>query len=1410
VFSSVLGLAVLIAFGVLQMRAPTLAYADTAPPEGTAVTAAADPLPTTQIDGVVWTQVIVGNTVYAGGNFTKARPAGVAPGGVGEVARSNLLAYNLTTGELDPSFAPALNGQVKELALSPDKSILYVAGQFTTINGVNRYRVAAFSTATGALLPFQPNINSTVNGITVTSSLIYIVGIFTTVGGQLRDGVAAILPTTGAVTAFNPILGGGDAQAIVVSPDGTKVVLGGNFTTVNGSGSPGYGLAMVDAATSASLPTPVNSVVRNGGSTAGITELVARSDGFYGSGYTYSRNGGNLEGMFRADWNGNLVFMEDCHGDTYSIYPSTDAVYTAGHPHYCGNSGGFLQPTTWVYWRGMAWSNSVGGVITRENLGYYNFEGQPRPELLDFFPYFKEGDFTGQSQGPWEVTGNDDYVLYGGEFTLVNSTAQQGLVRFARPNVAAPKLKPELDYNNYKLTFTPMASGQLRVGWPATWDRDNERLSYRLVRDGVKVFETQAVSRFWSLPQMSYMDTGLTPGQSHVYSLRVSDPHGNLVWNAPVTYTYQTGPAFNSYDNLVLADNPRSYWRLNEASGAVATDVASGWNANKAALVTVGANGAISGSADTAYSFNPTTTSTTSTVIPQTTQLASNTFSVEAWFKTTSTRGGALLNFGNAISGNSSTSTMDRVVYLSNAGRVYFGVSPGQVRTINSTTSYNNGQWHHVAATLGADGMKLYIDGQLAASNANWTVGKNYVGVWRIGGDRMSGWTSNPSNSYLSATIDQVALYPVVLSSAQINSHFVLGSTGQMPNRPPVASISTTVDNLSVNADSVGSSDPDGTIATYTWNFGDGTPLVTTPTASHTYAAGGTYTVTLTVTDNQGATGTASQQVSVLPANVLPVASFTKTITDLGVALDAGGSSDPDGTIASYAWDFGDGTTGTGATTNHAYTAGGTYNVVLTVTDNRGGVATANQSVTVIPANVLPTAAFSWSAVALTLSFDGSGSSDSDGTISGYAWDFGDGTTGTGSTVDHTYAAAGDYAAKLTVTDNRGGTATVTKTVTATATVNAKPVASFTSSATGLKAQFDGSGSSDSDGSVASYAWDFGDSTTGTGVTPTHTYSADGTYTVSLVVTDDVGATSTATTKQVTVSNAKPTAAFSTSVSGLVASVDAADSSDPDGTIAGYAWDFGDGSTGTGTSPNHTYSGTGTYTVKLTVTDDKGSTDSVTHVITLGSGAIVADKFGRTATRWGDADTGGTWTYANASYYSISDSVGQVRLPSAGASGTASLTSVSARDVNVFAQISQDTALTGTGTYNTFIVRRTGTSDYRMTVRISGDGSVRLNITKRVNGVSTNLGDVVVSGVAYSPGDVLNVRFVANGNGTTSLEAKAWKQGTAEPATAQMRKSDSAAELQGPGDFGVTSYLGGTVTTVPVLVRLDNLLVTPA
>jgi PKD repeat protein len=172
-------------------------------------------------------------------------------------------------------------------------------------------------------------------------------------------------------------------------------------------------------------------------------------------------------------------------------------------------------------------------------------------------------------------------------------------------------------------------------------------------------------------------------------------------------------------------------------------------------------------------------------------------------------------------------------------------------------------------------------------------------------------------------------------------------------NVPPVASFTSKCTGLTCTVNASKSSDADGTVETYSVDYGDGTPAQLGVTTQHTYAADGPYTITLTVTDNRGMTGTKTKQVTVaqLP-NVNPTAGFTFSCWGLSCDFDGTSSTDPDGSIVDYSWDFADAPTGTGDQPNHVFSANGTYDVTLTVTDNRGGTDTTDAQVEV---NKIPT-----------------------------------------------------------------------------------------------------------------------------------------------------------------------------------------------------------------------------------------------------------------------------------------------------------------------------------------------------------------------------------------------------------------------------------------------------------------------
>jgi PKD repeat protein len=339
--------------------------------------------------------------------------------------------------------------------------------------------------------------------------------------------------------------------------------------------------------------------------------------------------------------------------------------------------------------------------------------------------------------------------------------------------------------------------------------------------------------------------------------------------------------------------------------------------------------------------------------------------------------------------------------------------------------------------------------------------------------------------------------------------------------------------------------------------------------------------------------------------NAAPSAGFSFSCSGLTCSFDGSGSWASDG-ITAYRWDFGDGTGASGMTASHSYVAKGSYRVTLTVTDS-GGLSGANAQ-TVATTDMPPTARFTFSCTGLTCSFDGSASFDPDGTIQAYYWSFGDGYGAHGSSsAQNTYAQAGSYTVRLDVVDDKGLDAAVEQTVTVVGTSsNVPPTASFTFSCSGLTCHFDGSGSSDSDGTIVGYQWSFGDgSMVGTGSsTIDHTYLQAGSYSVTLTVVDNEKATTTSDPKAVTVTNVAPTASFTVSCSGLSCSFDSTSSTDSDGTISSYWWNFGDGSPlGVGSTTAHTYAQNGSYGVALTVIDNGGLNATATKIVTVGPNA---------------------------------------------------------------------------------------------------------------------------------------------------------------------------------------------------------------
>ncbi len=415
------------------------------------------------------------------------------------------------------------------------------------------------------------------------------------------------------------------------------------------------------------------------------------------------------------------------------------------------------------------------------------------------------------------------------------------------------------------------------------------------------------------------------------------------------------------------------------------------------------------------------------------------------------------------------------------------------------------------------------------------------------------------------------------------------------------------------------SSDPDGSIASQAWDldndgsFDDGTAS----SVSHSFPTPGSKTVRLTVTDDQGVTGVTTTTVTI--GNRAPAASFdflpAAPLTGESVTFTST-SSDPDGSIAGQAWDLdNDGSfdDGTGSSASQSFSTSGSKTVRLRVTDNNGVTATATRDIFVI--NRAPAASFDFSPATpvsgqtVTLT---STSSDPDGSIAGQAWDLDndgefDDASGSGTTTS--FPTPGTKTVRLRVTDDQGASTVATKSIPVTnrppqASIAISPESPLSGQTVTLTAT-----SSDPDGSIASQAWDLdndGEFDDASGSQTTTSFPTPGTKTVGLRVIDDQGAPTVAT-KSIPVDNRAPQASFTVSpdspLSGQTTTFTAT-ASDPDGSIAAYAWDLdNDGSFDDSTSAIATraFATPGANTVGLRVTDNSGSTATAQTVITVGN-----------------------------------------------------------------------------------------------------------------------------------------------------------------------------------------------------------------
>ncbi len=383
---------------------------------------------------------------------------------------------------------------------------------------------------------------------------------------------------------------------------------------------------------------------------------------------------------------------------------------------------------------------------------------------------------------------------------------------------------------------------------------------------------------------------------------------------------------------------------------------------------------------------------------------------------------------------------------------------------------------------------------------------------------------------------------------------------------------------------------------TWFWEFGDG-QTSTQQHPAHTYAATGTYTVTLTVT-NGSCSHRTTRTVRVVDERAAFTPASPEVCRNTPLTFTANGINSAN--VQAWQWNFGDGSaiSNNPQSASHAYTTAGTYTVKLVIVDALGCRDSITHTINVYGA----TAAFQPSVASACIynaevTFNDQSVSDGQHPITSWQWDYGDGTTEikTAPPFSHTYVTAGTYNVTLTVTDSYGCKDRVTRTA---AVVISKPFADFFSpdveSCIGKPVSFINA----SAGSSVSSVWNFGDGQTSTVHHPVHQYGATGTYTVSLSIIDPYGCRDSITKLQY-INISMPVAAFTVSDSvGTCPPMEVRFTSTAVNARSIF-WDFGDGNTSVLTDPVHTYTLPGVYFAKQVITGPGGCQDSLVRRIEL-------------------------------------------------------------------------------------------------------------------------------------------------------------------------------------------------------------------
>lgn len=1222
--------AVTLAIFMMGTAMPPKALASQPPDGGPSSSSMPNAVPssaTPQVNnGDVQSLAQVGNLIVIGGNFTS----------VNGQTYNHVAAFDSTTGALAAAFNPSVNGIVNAVAPGPNSHTVYVGGNFTQIGNVNVTDLALLDLNTGSIATGwqSPSFNTgEVRDVTMRGNHLYVGGTFAYVGGKAHAGLVSLDSNTGAVQTFmnvqlsgqhNPqTTGWVGVRRFAVTADGSKMVAVGNFAQADGA--PHVQIVMIDLTGASATINPNWNTTRyeptcySWAFSDTVRGISFSPDGSY---FVVTSTGGGNPGTlcdaaakFDTNAQGTDVqpeWVAETGGDSLQGVTVTDAaIFVGGHERWGNDPLGVDSPAAGAVPRaGLAALDPTSGRPLSWNPGrvplgswVYNFLATPKGIYLG-----SDTDYIGNFAYKRQKVAFFPYS--GGTQLAATSTgALPGSVFLAGKQSA---------------TGTSNVLYRVNAGGSSVQATDNGP-DWSADTDATSPYRNSGSNAAGYNPGAQLDSTVPTTTPSTIFDSERWDPADSteMQWTFPVTAgtpievrlylanrcscTSQTG---QRVFNVSLNGQP---WLTNED---LVADVGDQTGTMKAKDITAPATGQVT------ISFGHVTENplVNGIEIVRTDQQAPPAGDVDGVSRISFD--GSTASAPTSVDNGGISWGQARGAFMV-GNKVFYGSTDGFLhsRTYDGATwgsdikydPYHDPAWANVQTGNG--------DTFNGASPSLYSELPNVTGMFYLDGRLYYTEFGNPNLQWRWFSPD---------SGIVDETHATVTS-------------------------SVNFSDADGMFYSggklYYVTKSDGN-LHAVDFASNT-VSGQPTTVSGPGVDSVDWRSRALFLYNGKPAgspNTPPSAAFTSNCQDNGCAFDATGSSDPDGSIASYSWSFGDNKTGTGATPSHSYTDGGTFTVSLTVTDNDGATATTTHDVTVSAptANAMayvgsahsgagasamyqeltvPAAASPGDTMLLTLTDGATVTATDPSGVTG--WTQLDTYTNSSikSTVWKKTVATGDPGSTVRVDYTTYQKAVLSVAVYSgvdTTELDAQAIAHAGDSNTdqhttpALSASAgDWIASYWADKSSATTAW-----TSPTGVKQRDTSVGTGAGRYDMLAADSGGpvldgsnggltATTDATSTKAIMwtirlspagppaPNTPPSAAFTSDCQGNGCAFDATGSSDTDGSVASYAWTFGDTKTATGATPSHSYTDGGTYTVGLTVTDNNGATDTITHSVTV-------------------------------------------------------------------------------------------------------------------------------------------------------------------------------------------------------------------